>query len=120
MSRSSNTRTILASANNSIISKIIDLINLKSLNMTWTKVKAHEEEFNNELADDLAKEALELVTKDSSKLINLDKVEHNSLAYRYRCGWNNLDIDMNFRRFVKMVEIDKINTHWLLNKAICH
>src|SRR5277367_1012048 len=111
-------RTILGAANNSIICKIIELIQLKSLTVKWTKVKAHEGDINNELADELAKEALELVQYDSRRLVNLDVVENNSLGYKYRCKWNNIDIDMRFRGFVKMIETDKINAHWSLNKAV--
>src|SRR5438552_2564156 len=97
-------RKLFKIKNWSIWIKIKEAIQSKELKVKLTKVKAHEGDYFNERADQLAKEAL-----NSSALIIKDR-EASSISVVPL--WNNIIIDIPIREFVKEINKKAINKRW--------
>ena len=97
-------RKLFKIKNWSIWIKIKEAIQSKELKVKLTKVKAHEGDYFNERADQLAKEAL-----NSPALIIKDR-EASSISVVPL--WNNIIIDIPIREFVKEINKKAINKRW--------
>jgi ribonuclease HI len=114
-------RDVFKSNNYSILGKIIDLIKGKSLLFSIYKVKGHLDDAFNDMADILAKEALSEVGLLKSRVIsidNLDRHQNSNNIVKVSISWNDNYIDTNLRKFVRLIEEDKVCANWSLNNSI--
>src|SRR5438477_10528706 len=97
-------RKLFKIKNWSIWIKIREVIQSKKLKVKLTKVKAHEGDYFNERADQLAKTAL-----NSPALIIKDR-EASSISVVPL--WNDIIIDIPIREFIKEINKKAINKRW--------
>ena len=97
-------RRLLKIKNWTIWTKIKETIQSKNLKVKLTKVKAHNGDFFNEKADQLAKEALNSTTLEMSF--------NEAGPITAPPTWNNITIDMPVRDFIKEINKKAINKKW--------
>ena len=85
--------------NNSLISSIKSTVSVKDLNLSLHKVKGHSNNYYNDIADDLAKNAKRNVRISQLGLIDPPTFINNGLPYML--SWNGHPLDRNIRHFTK-------------------
>jgi hypothetical protein len=97
------------------------LIRGKNIQLKTHKVKGHSNDEFNDKADLLAKEALSEVGLLKSRIINLDSIDRNQNSnsiVKISISWQDNYVDTNLRKFVRLIEDDKVCANWSLNNNI--
>ena len=104
--------------NHIILLGIQEIIKEKKLQVIFIKVKDHSDDFYNDIANTLAKDAFSDAIMNKNSIIKLDNLDCCEDFLEYRIQWQNLDIDTRIRSFIKHLENDKISIDWALNSDI--
>ncbi len=91
--------------NGTIWSTILKLIDKSDLHITFSKVKGHSNDINNDTADRLAKEGR---TKETMNFDNL-VLSHNTVIFK----WNGLTIEGSLRNHLKLVLQTYVKEKWI-------
>jgi len=102
---------ILKKKNAIWITKIIDLIKTKKIQIELVKVKSHSKDKWNDKADSLAKKGAA-----SKKIIQADKVSCKEIEYCLE--WENRRTDIPARLLCKLVTNARLGAEWKETKAI--
>ena len=111
-----NVRNWLDANNHSLLSSIKTTISGKNISITFHKVKGHSNNYFNDIADTLAKDA-----ERQARTLQIGLIDPSAFANTrlpYILTWKDHAVDQNIRRFTKNLTATVEAASWSLNSTI--